>query len=214
MVMHRQIGLKQGEEIVAIVRRSPVTYGWLFFLIGTMATGTFFFMFWFLSQGILGQLGFIALLGITILLSLLFIFIHYRNVCYITTHRICDIQRDGLFDTIVSDVPYDQIEDVSGRITGFWGMLLRYGEVKIQSAAGTVQVIVSRIRYPIRIQQLINNIREDYLHERNQKALRLSAPGIVQAIQKFSLGELRTISAALKRRIEELETDEDGFSHV
>lgn len=102
-------------------------------------------------------------IGIFILIKTIFIW--KKNVLIITTDRVVDIDQRGFFDKVVSDVPYGQIEDVSGRIKGFWGTIFRYGSLQIQTGNGKVQIVVEKIKQPVYLQQEINELRERLLRK-------------------------------------------------
>jgi uncharacterized membrane protein YdbT with pleckstrin-like domain len=159
--------LKDREELICTVRRYPLTYVVKAFVIAALFGATFFFMFWFFKQGERGVRLFVLLLATDFLFLLQAFVVHYRNVTYITTHRVVDINRYGFFRCTVSDIPYDQIEDVSGHINGLLGMLFRCGDVHIQTAGGTVRVVIDRVFQPTHIQQRINGMRETYLGHRH-----------------------------------------------
>lgn len=192
---------KPDEKIIRVIRRygpthaKPVLLGLLFL------TAAFFFMFWLFRHGLPGQVAFILLLatGLMILLEQLIMYI--RNVCYVTDCRVFDIEWRGFYHCVVSDIPYDQIEDVSGQIQGVWGLLLRYGNVYVQTGGGTVRVVIDRVKQPIRIQQLINDMRERYLAGGSSTSLSRA----LHAIEAAEPDDLRRITAAVKRRARELE---------
>jgi membrane protein YdbS with pleckstrin-like domain len=126
-------------------------------------TADAFLMFWLFAHGWWGQASFIfgIVVGLFILGRILFVW--RKNILVITTHRVVDIDQRGFFDKTVSEVPYDQVEDVSGRIKGVLGTILRYGDLTIQTGKGKVEIVVSYIKQPMRVQQKINELREGYL---------------------------------------------------
>ena len=157
------IKLKEGEKIVTIVRRYGLTFFWHWLLIFLLFVVPFFFMFWLFNHGWWGQILFFVPVAFGIFTLIRLIFIWKKNIFIITTHRVVDIDQRGFFDQVVSDVPYNQIVDVSGRIKGFWGTIFRYGSLQIQTGNGKVQIIIERIKQPVYLQQEINELREQYL---------------------------------------------------
>lgn len=157
------ISLKEQERIITTIRRYCLTLvGWFILVMAIFAIDAFF-MFWLFAHNWWGQTLFVLgiLLAIFILARVLFIW--QKNVLLITTHRVVDIDQRGFFDKTVSEIPYDQIEDVSGRIKGFFGTILRYGDITIQTGVGKVQIIVHHIKHPVYIQQEINERRERFV---------------------------------------------------
>lgn len=157
------IQLKEHERIITTVRRYGLTYFWHGFLVALLIGSSFFFMFWLFAHDWWGQTLFGLDTGIGFLLLLRAIFLWQKNLFIITTHRVIDIDQRGFFDKIISEIPYDQIEGVSGRIKGVFGTIFRYGEINIQTGAGKVQICLQKIKQPVALQQQINELRERYL---------------------------------------------------
>lgn len=163
MSIGKQIKLKEGEKVVNIVKRYGLTFFWHWIIIFALFVVPFFFMFWLFNHSWWGQALFIIPVALGILILVRTLFIWKKNIFIITTHRVVDIDQRGFFDKVVSDVPYDQIEDVSGRIRGFWGTIFRYGNLQIQTGHSKVLIVVERIKQPVYLQQEINELREQYL---------------------------------------------------
>lgn len=157
------IKLKEGEKIIMIVRRYGLTFFWSWVLIFFLFVVPFFFMFWLFNHSWWGQVLFFVPVAFGIFSLIRLVFIWKKNILIITTHRVVDIDQRGFFDQVVSDVPYSQIEDVSGRIKGFWGTIFRYGSLQIQTGNGKVQIVVEKIKQPVYFQQVINELREKHL---------------------------------------------------
>lgn len=163
MSFEKHINFKPGEHIIAVHRRYLLTQAWSFIAVAILFGTAFFFLFWFFRGGSLGLFAFCALIAIGAGYGGWTLFLRQRNACYVTNERIIDAAQRGLFDLIVSDVPYDQIEDVSGKMQGIGPVLFGYGQVVMQTSGGRVQIILDRVRRPMRIQQEINHLRAAYL---------------------------------------------------
>jgi predicted membrane protein len=154
------IQLKEQERIIATVRRYGLTYFWHGFLVVLLLSAAFFFMFWLFAHDWWGQTLFGLDLGVAFLLLLRTIFLWQKNQLLVTTHRVIDIDQRGFFDKTVSEISYDQIEDVFGKIKGVFGTIFRYGEINIQTGSGKVQICLQKIKQPVALQQQINELRE------------------------------------------------------
>ncbi|MBI4993100.1 MAG: PH domain-containing protein [Candidatus Magasanikbacteria bacterium] len=165
MGIEKQIKLKDREKIITVVSRYGPTFFWSWILIFVLFVTPFFFMFWLFNHGWWGQVLFFLPVAIGIFVFIRTIFIWKKNVLIITTDRIVDIDQRGFFDKEVSDVPYSQIEDVSGRIKGFFGTIFRYGSLQIQTGNGKVQIVIDKIKQPVYLQQEINELRERLLRK-------------------------------------------------
>lgn len=159
----RGVLLKENEKIIAIVRRYGLTFFGHFLLIALIFGAGFFFMFWLFKHGWWGQsiFGVIILTGLYTLIRTL---IRWRKtMLIITSHRVIDIEQKSLIEKIISEVPYDQIEDIAGRTKGIFGTVFRYGRLTIQTGGGKVRIIVDRVKQPAHVLQLVNHTREQYL---------------------------------------------------
>lgn len=150
----------ENEKIICVVRRYGPTHAGPIAVSFLFLSAAFFFMFWLFRHGVIGQIAFIVLLAAGLLVFFREMLVHFRNVFYVTDCRVVDIEWRSLFHCVVSDIPYDQIEDVSGHIRGFWGLMFQYGNVTIQTGGGSVRVIADRVRRPVALQHLINTMRQ------------------------------------------------------
>lgn len=160
------IQLKEQERIIATVRRYGLTYFWHGCLVAALIGSAFFFMFWLFAHDWWGQTLFGLDLGIGLLVLLRTVFLWRNNQLLITTHRVIDIDQRGFFDKTVSEIPYDQIEDVFGKIKGVFGTIFRYGEINLQTGGGKVQIYLQKVKHPVALQQQINELRENYIYRR------------------------------------------------
>ena len=191
--------LKKDERLLRIVRRSLLTHALEIIAIGACFGFGFFFMFQLFQLGWWGQASFAFLLGLGAILLLKFLFARYRTVTYMTTHRIVDIDRRGLFRCSVSDVPYDRIEDISGHVTGFLGTIFRYGDVHIHTGRGMARVVIDRVFAPVLLQQYINELRMAYGERRKH----LEAEDVLRWINRASESELEDIRLAIEEKVNE-----------
>lgn len=196
------INLAPGERIVRVFRRYLLTYVFWWLASALLAAGAFFFLFRFMTGGPLGIVLFFGLLAFALSVLLTLYFIRARNACYLTTERLIDVEQVGIFGRTVSDIPYDQIEDVSGNIRGLFGAIFRYGQVVVQTSGGRVRVILDRVKHPLWIQQEINRFRENYLH-RSARRRQAGTNDLLAAVDALSESEARRLEAALRRRLNE-----------
>lgn len=79
------------------------------------------------------------LLSIYILSLLLFLFIiwadYYLDIWIITTKRIIDIEQRGLFDRSISEFSLANVQDVTIEISGVIPTLLKFGNLRVQTAS-------------------------------------------------------------------------------
>jgi uncharacterized membrane protein YdbT with pleckstrin-like domain len=140
--------LKQGEKVVLVIRPHWILLFWpvLFTIIAIIA-------------GILiGGYGYI----------IPFIFVCYtgykmvernRNIWAVTDLRIID--EFGVFSLNSKESPLDKINNVSYNQT-FWGRILGYGNVQIQTAAEIGSTTYCDVERPKELKDTITQMQEDY----------------------------------------------------
>ncbi|MBC7471757.1 MAG: PH domain-containing protein [candidate division SR1 bacterium] len=135
--------IRADEDIVLIARED------LIFLFVKLISFIFtFIIFWLLKVIIAAYLDNILLDAIDstfyivniLLLTTFTLFFHnyYLSLQIVTSERIIDIDQRGLFLREVSELPIDNIEDVSYNQNGFWGTIFNYGDVIVQTAGSTL----------------------------------------------------------------------------
>lgn len=194
--MH-DLKLKEQEKILDEILQYGVVKIWQYLVGFLLITSAFFFMFWFFDKGLYGSVAFALL----IVLGLFIIFRNYylwkKNVFYITTHRLIDIEQRGFFERIVSEITYDKIEDVHGKINGFWGMVLRFGSVVIQTGAGQVKIVLPKVKRPLVLQQQINEVRERFLTKYSQDFRGDVGNAIIDKLYELELPDLYRVKKVL-----------------
>jgi len=192
--------LKEGEKIHFVIRRYGITLFWFFLLIFILLAVPFFFMFWLFQNGTLGIALFIFSVLSAIVLLIRIMFLWRRNCLYVTSRRLVDLEQRGFFDKIVSDIPYDQIEDVSGRIKGFWGTIFRYGDISVQTGNGKVKIMSIKIKQPIYLQEKINDLREKFVNYSARDFSGRTMESIIDKLYELEKRELEIV----KKEVEKL----------
>ena len=210
MSIENKIKLKEGEQILSVTKRYGLTFFWWWIFIILLFVIPFFFMFWLFQHGWWGQTLFTIPVVLGVLTIIRTLFLWQKNILIITSHRLIDVDQRGFFDKIVSDIPYDQVEDVMGRIRGFWGTIFRYGNLTIQTGSGKVQIIVDKIKQPTFLQQEINEIRERRLKEHTRDFGEDLTKSILEKLRDLDYEDLLRVykrSRKLKRKFEEEEEE-------
>jgi len=196
--------LKEQERVLSEVLQYGLTKVWYYFVGFLFLFLAAFFMFWFFDHAWWGD----SLFFILIFLGFFTLFRNYylwkKNICYITTHRVIDVEQRGFFEKVVSEIPYDQIEDVHGKISGFFGMILRFGTVSIQTGSGKVKIILQNVKRPLQLQQQINEMRERYLSKYSTDFSGDVAGIINDKLYELELPDLYRVKKALDKRISKL----------
>lgn len=204
MSLEKKLKLKNNEKIVNIIRRFGLTFFWQFVLVAILLVVPFFFMFWLFAHSWWGMSLFVLFLAIGLIVLARILFLWRKNVLLLTTHRLVDVDQIGFFEAVVSDIPYDQIEDVHGRVRGVWQTLFNYGNVVIQTGNGKVQVIVDRVKNSISIQQKINELRENYLTHHTHHFSGNLANVVIDKLYELEVEDLEKIRMVVEKRLKKL----------
>lgn len=62
-------------------------------------------------------------------------FNYYLDIWIITTERIVNVEQKGLFTRQVSELKFNQIQDVSTDVQGFFPTIFNFGDLIVQTAA-------------------------------------------------------------------------------
>lgn len=182
--------LKEGEEVVRIVRRYPGSL--LFPALPAMAflLGPFFFLFPLLKLGVFGALGFVILLMIGGILTARLMILYSLNALVITNQRLIDVDQRGFFHREVSESTFDKIQDVSFSMKGVSQTLFRYGTVLIQTAGAQSNLEIRYVQNPERVQELIAKQQMESRPDR-QEETDISAEELLRLAQRLKkdLGE-------------------------
>lgn len=156
------IKLQKTEYIVNIARRHGIVYFWWWLLVFLFISIPFFFMFWLFHHGWWGQTLFFISLALAFFIFIRTIFLWKKKTLVITTRRIIDVDQRGFFDKIITEIPFEHLDYVSGQVKGMWGTLWRYGSLSIQNESGNMRIVFDKLKRPLRIQGQINELRKKY----------------------------------------------------
>lgn len=149
------IKLKEGE----IVRR--VARGYWFVRLPTLALAAalvyapFFLMLPLSRMGRWGSAVFAVSVIAGLLLALRAAIMLRWNAFIVTSQRVIDIDQRGFFERVVSDAPYDRIEDVSYHVRGVMGALFHFGSVIVQLDGDHVRLELRDVHQPRELHHLI-----------------------------------------------------------
>lgn len=80
---------------------------------------------------------------------------YYMDVWVVTSRRIIDIDYKRLFDRDIAILRLDRVQDVTTRVTGIIGTLLKFGSVQVQSAGSDREFVINQIAHPERLRDAI-----------------------------------------------------------
>ncbi len=128
----------------------------------------------------------------------------YGNMYVVTNERLIDVERRGIFDRIVSELPLGNIHDVSFRLKGPLGMLLSIGTITVRTIGGATNFQWKWVRNPDRVRELLLEIQRGFREDAppsdgalTEDQTKILLRAYLDKLSAASLGELR-------RRAEEL----------
>jgi uncharacterized membrane protein YdbT with pleckstrin-like domain len=207
----KKINLKVGEEIVRVVRHYVLTL-WLQILGAfLLLILPFFLIFPFFRWGYWGVGIFLALIFLVIIYGIRIFIVWYYNAFVITNKRIIDIDQRGFFERIVSEVAFENIQDVSYRRSGIWQTIFRYGDVRIKLAGADEGFEIKNVRAPAAAEQLIYDLIHPSQRDRNgDPDLSVLAPNaekftiIKESINDFNEEQLEEIEGLVRGKLRQV----------
>jgi uncharacterized membrane protein YdbT with pleckstrin-like domain len=140
--------LKQDENVVLVIRPHWILLFWpVFFTVAALAAGI-----------LIGGYGYIIPL-VFICYAWYKIVERNKNLWAVTDLRIID--EYGVFSHNSKESPLDKINNVSYNQT-FWGRILGYGNVQIQTAAEIGSTTYYNVEKPKELKDTITQMQEDY----------------------------------------------------
>lgn len=73
----------------------------------------------------------------------------------VTNKRVIDIEQSGLFDRTVAEQRLVKVQDVTQEVKGFWGTMLHYGNVYIQTAGEKERFVFEDVPDPDHVVSII-----------------------------------------------------------
>lgn len=166
--------MREGEAIVLVVRKHWFVLFRELVVITILFLIPFFFFSFFL--GFLAQGGtaptlppaigfFFASFWTLILWNVLFArwTDYYYDVWIVTSQRVIDIEQKGLFHRDVATLfNLNLVQDVTTVLTGFFGNILGFGKLQVQTAATRDEFVMYDIADPVRVEHVIREAQRKY----------------------------------------------------
>lgn len=76
------------------------------------------------------------------------IYVYNHNVLIFTNEHLIEVEQNGLFGRIISEVSFNREQDISGNRSGFFATIFDYGNVTVQSAGENVHFVFRYARDP------------------------------------------------------------------
>ena len=125
------------------------------------------------------------------------------TVLVLTTERVIDIVKDGLFGKTISEVDLYNIEDVVVRQRGLWRMLCKYGTIEIRIKDSKVRIVVDHVSRPVGIQRLFNELRKQKIRTETSENQH-SFEQIYRMINTLEQPELHRLRELIETKLRQL----------
>ncbi|MAG60102.1 hypothetical protein CMO96_04950 [Candidatus Woesebacteria bacterium] len=160
------------ERVVLLLRRHLVTnITWVLIATGLALAPLLFTWFPILSF-LPGRFQFIAVL-FWYLITTAFILEEtlswFFSVYIITEKRVIDVDFHNIIHREISEARIDKIQDVTRRVGGIGGTVFNYGDVQIQTAGASPNIVFNLVPSPVRVSGVLQELRTHTEHKVPQK---------------------------------------------
>ncbi len=192
------------EEIKAIFRQYAAR-PMLPFTISSLMIVISFYLFmplWYLRLWrwdifIVGRVIFVALIVVALYTAIRAWVVFRGTVLIATGERVVDIHRRGIFDRIVSEVPYASISDVSYRSKGMIEMLANVGTITFQTMGGKENIAFKYLYLPAYAHKVITQLRSAAMSGKPQATDPVE--NIMNAAERLSPTEKKALYTSVKK---------------
>jgi len=149
--------LDPGEKVIFSIRRHPFSFFSSIVILSVMGLVPIVLMILIVSisstelsttmQGwIAAAAGTYYLFFIT--LALVFWMDYYYDLYVITESHLLDIDQTSLLSRRIAHISLVRVQDVTTRVTGFWGNLLDFGPITVQTAGHEEDIVFDDVPHP------------------------------------------------------------------
>jgi len=103
-----------------------------------------------------------------------------RDKYVLTNERVVNLQQKSLFSRAVFEAPYENIQDLSYEVTGFWATLFHFGNVRVQTAGTKEGIILEQVGNPRKLKSKIVKIRDIVMKDKDN----MTAKELVRELKK------------------------------
>lgn len=151
--------LAHDEEVKLVVRAHWLTEVLPLIIITLLFLLPFFLMWPLFSLGLPGATIFFVLAALAVYFAISEFRRWRKTVLILTTKRLFFIQQKKLFDQVVTELSYRNIQDISYRLKGFWSNIGNFGTLRFQVAGGSQPLEIAYLPRPSELQHLVHELR-------------------------------------------------------
>lgn len=87
----------------------------------------------------------------------------YLDAWIVTNSSVIDHEWNSPFDQSTNRIEYGNIDGISNEIKGFWGTMLRYGNIQITHVSGS-PLILENVASPRKVERFIMEHQQTFIH--------------------------------------------------
>lgn len=147
-------GQRDDEVVVLVARRHPIVLLYPGYkIVGVALLPWLVFV---LSAGFSSLFGWVLLIDTLVVAWLCFsaYYTWVNDIYVLTNHRVIATDQRTILDRVVSEVPYEKIQEVSHQVKGIYHTMLNVGNVHVKTASG-MQVVLTDVYMPYEMEQKI-----------------------------------------------------------
>ena len=110
----------------------------------------------------------------------------YSDVWLFTNMGIIVVEWHGIFSNTSQRISYEDAERISYMIRGFWGTILRFGDVTLKTISGST-VVMNHARSPRKVELALMEHQEKYMSKKEMN----DASGLKQILSQMVSHHLR-----------------------
>jgi len=178
--------VKEGENVRALIRRTPVAIALPAVVAAVLTIAPFFFLYPLLTYGAVGMLVVVVSVLVGCVLAFRTLWVQQLNAFILTDTRIVDVDQRGLFHKVVSETTFDKVQDVSYVVKGLGPTLFQYGSVVVTTAGSAANLEMQGVRWPQHVQELIVGLQREATAGPGEA--HLSADELLAMVKKIKAG--------------------------
>lgn len=96
-------------------------------------------------------------------------FNYYLDIWIITTERVVNVEQKTLFSRQVSELKFNQIQDVSTDVKGFFPTIFNFGDLVVQTAAEQSRFLFRSVGNPYKLKADLMKLQKGKVHKNDEK---------------------------------------------
>jgi len=158
------IQLSEGEQIIAVLHRNWFHIAkqyvsvllMLIVVFGALISVPIFFPDAFGAdiRNVIALLENLFLMGVWIYGFMIWID-YWFDIWIMTNQRVINIEQEGMFRRVASELNYAKIQDVTAQVEGFFQTVINYGDVQVQTAGTEEKFLFRTISDPNKVKEMI-----------------------------------------------------------